>query len=116
MEKADFAARYYTIANGRMTNETQMANSEATIVTQMPIELVDREGDRLTEKYKNYGYRRWYRMVIHCLGDAKVHELEKRAEDGTSPAKLFTRLANEALRYSETYKSIQRRKAQHEEQ
>lgn len=96
-----------TIAKGRMTNETPLANGNNTI-EKLPIALVDEEGLRLSRKYNNPDYLGWYCEIVYCLGQSHLHELERRAEDGRNPGRLFSSLAREALRRNPTYQQIVR--------
>lgn len=96
-----------SIANSRMTNEAPLANGNNTI-EKLPIALVDEEGSRLARKYNNPDYLGWYCEIVYCLGLSHLRELERRAEDGSNPGRLFSSLAREALRRNPTYQQIVR--------
>lgn len=75
-------------------------SSENNLVTEkLPLKVVDDLADALASEYDNQLYRPWYAGVITEFGVAQVEEWRRRASDGRSPGKIFSKYANEARTY-----------------
>ena len=76
-----------------------IGSRDKSIYHELPIEQVDSEVDELVRVFNNPEFRKWYCLVVRELGIEKVHELKVRAEEGSQPGKLFSKLAKEAMTY-----------------
>jgi hypothetical protein len=66
--------------------------------TKLPIEFVDKLAAELSEEYHNVDFVPWYCKLIYEFGEPQIREWQRRAKDGRSPGRLFTKMASEALR------------------
>ena len=96
MDKMGDSERFRAMANRHKSDEIPMAIDKESI-KHLPIAVVDKEGDRLAVKYGNPGYRGWYCKGVHSLGIEKIAELERRADEGNTPARLFSSLLSTYL-------------------
>jgi hypothetical protein len=67
----------------------------------LSVELVDQLADELIREYSNPQFRAWYCKLIYAFGPSRIKEWQGRVRDADNPAKLFSKLAAEALRAKE---------------
>lgn len=85
-----------------LNNQLPVVNSVNTSTKQIPIAQVDDLADELVTEYANPDYRRWYCGVINKYGVRKVMEWHRRASEGNTPARLFSKYVSEAGGYHRT--------------
>lgn len=79
-----------------LSSQLPIVSSSSKPNKQLPIDAVDKLADELVAVYNNSGYRTWYCGVIYEFGFAKVNEWRVRAEEGKSPARLFSKYVKDA--------------------
>jgi len=67
----------------------------------LSVALVDVLADELVEAYSNPQFRPWYCKLIYTFGPSQIKEWQGRVSDSDNPAKLFSKLASQALRAKE---------------
>jgi len=81
----------YTIANSHLVSTTRKER-------EVSIAQVDVKADELVAAYANPNFKSWYCMVIYELGVERTEAIQERASRGRFPARLFSKLAKEAIK------------------
>lgn len=82
-----------------LNNHLPIDNSDKVSIKQPSIGAVDKLADELVAEYDNPRFRQWYCGVIYEFGVTRVLEWRKRAEEGKSPARLFSKYVKDARTY-----------------
>lgn len=82
----------------KIIKSKQMPNGVTYLDTNkiLPIEVVDKLADELVYEYSNNTYRSWYCGIIYEFGASQVNEWRRRATEGHTPAKLFSKYVKDA--------------------
>ena len=83
-----------------LSSQLPVGSSSNTTIKQLPIDAVDKLADELVDEYDNLKFRKWYCGVIKDFGYAQVNEWRRRAKEGDSPAKLFSKYVTDARKYN----------------
>lgn len=78
-----------------MNEINQTANNKWQLNGKPPIVEVDKLAKELCQEYDNYGFYRWYCLVINTLGVERVRQIQARCSDATDKGALFSRYASE---------------------
>lgn len=79
-----------------MMNEINQTDNDKWQLNRKPsIAEVDKLAKELCTEYDNFGFYRWYCLVINVLGVQRAKDIQSRCSDAVNKGALFSRYASE---------------------